>query len=582
MLAKSICVHWFCRSVLAVLMGIAAVGPARAARPQGQDGIIRAHIRAGEFAPALTLARRTSDPKQRDAWLGMIALAQAEAQARDAYLQSAAEIGDDRIRAGVLAGAGVPPPGGRGGAAQPDFDELINLITSTVRPTTWDVVGGPGAISPFPTGVWVDPRGVLYPMARQDATGNLAALRAASRPRAGREENARRNSPLRMISLPRLEKYVQLRLAAGQQPTETMQLLAGLYRIRYVFIYPESGDVVLAGPAGDWTAGLEGAILNAETGRPVVRLDDLAVVFRRMICGGPDAKFGCLITPRPEGLARLQAFLQQSNQRPIHAESRGNWLKQLRAQVGKQDIEVYGLDPRTRAARVMVEADYRMKLIGMGLEKGVPGVVDYLHLIKLAPGEPPPPMTVLRWWFTLDYDAVLASRDRLAFAFRGQGVKVESENERLSAGGKRVHTGESDSLNRRFARSFTEHFEELSQKYPIYGELRNLCDLALAGALIREENAAENAGWHLTCFGDPQAFPVELAQAPKEVDTVMNYRIINRVHILAGVSGGVSIWPATLVSRRTMGVENDSEIENQRSAAAANGRNLANGGWWWD
>ena len=32
---------------------------------------------------------------------------------------------------------------------QRDFDSLIDLITSTVRPTTWDSVGGPGAIAPF-------------------------------------------------------------------------------------------------------------------------------------------------------------------------------------------------------------------------------------------------------------------------------------------------------------------------------------------------------------------------------------------------------------------------------------------------
>ncbi len=38
--------------------------------------------------------------------------------------------------------------GGPGGA---DFDSLINLITSTVPPTTWDDVGGPGAIGPFET-----------------------------------------------------------------------------------------------------------------------------------------------------------------------------------------------------------------------------------------------------------------------------------------------------------------------------------------------------------------------------------------------------------------------------------------------
>ena len=58
-----------------------------------------------------------------------------------------------------------------------------------------------------------------------------------------------------MVSLTRLEKQVQLLLAAGRQPSEEMQVLAGLQRIEYVFVYPESGDLVLAGPAGDWTRG---------------------------------------------------------------------------------------------------------------------------------------------------------------------------------------------------------------------------------------------------------------------------------------------------------------------------------------
>jgi outer membrane protein assembly factor BamD (BamD/ComL family) len=32
-----------------------------------------------------------------------------------------------------------------------DFDSLIEIISSTVEPTTWDEVGGPGSIAPFPT-----------------------------------------------------------------------------------------------------------------------------------------------------------------------------------------------------------------------------------------------------------------------------------------------------------------------------------------------------------------------------------------------------------------------------------------------
>lgn len=40
-------------------------------------------------------------------------------------------------------------PGGLGGGSQPDFDSLIELLTTTVAPTTWSEVGGAGSIERF-------------------------------------------------------------------------------------------------------------------------------------------------------------------------------------------------------------------------------------------------------------------------------------------------------------------------------------------------------------------------------------------------------------------------------------------------
>ena len=316
--------------------------PAAAADPK--DALIQAQIAAGEFAPAVALAQQEADPQQRDAWLAKIAVAQASAGARDASIRSAAAIGDDRTRADTLSTAAAIPLGGQGGGSDADFESLMDLMKSTVAPATWDDVGGPGTMSKFPSGVYVNARGTLKPLLKEELAGDLAALRARSGPRQGGED-ARRSSPLRMVSLTRLEKQVQLLLAAGRQPSEEMQVLAGLQRIEYVFIYPESGDLVLAGPAGDWTRGPENILVGAESGRPVVRLDDLVVVMRQMM-SGPQAAFGCLIKPRQEGLARVQTFVSESNKRPIAPEQRKHWLEQLRDQVGKQDIEVYGLDPR--------------------------------------------------------------------------------------------------------------------------------------------------------------------------------------------------------------------------------------------
>ena len=75
----------------------------------------------------------------------------------------------------------------------------------------------------------------------------------------------------------------------------------------------------------------------------------------------------------------------------------------------------------------MVEADYRMKLVGMGLEEGVLGVPSYLSMIRVPPGQPAPPMDVLRWWFTLAYDSVVATAQHDAFEYAAREYKCSAK-----------------------------------------------------------------------------------------------------------------------------------------------------------
>jgi len=556
---------------------------AGAAAGQQPDARFQALLAAGEFAPAMAAARSAATPDEHDRLLARLAAAQAGAGARNAALRTAGEIYDDRARSDAIGRVASVPLGGLGGGQAADFDSLMELITSTIEAESWVEAGGLGSIAPFPTGVFVDAEGTLKPLLKRDEAGRLAALHAAGgtwRPHAGAWTTpaVRRSTPLRMVSLPRLERQVQLRLAAGQQPTEAMQTLAGLQRIEHLFVYPEQRDLVVAGPAGDWQRDAENRIVSTETGLPVVRLVDLVVVLRHAM-SGRNAQFGCAITPTQEALARVQTFVKESNKRPVAVNRRSAWLEELRSTLGKQEIEVYGLDPRTRAARVLVEADYRMKLVGMGIEEGVPGVTSYLETVAARPGGPPP-MGVLRWWFTLNYDAVEASPDRRAFAIRGQGAKVLSENELLTAQGKRVHTGQSDELNRRFAHDFTRHFDALARKYPVYADLRNVFDLALVSALIEAEGLADRVGWHLTCFGDAAGYPVGLAPAPTQVDTVVNHRVIRRDTFIAGVSGGVSVDPAPLVSAGAIRIDQSGRLGRRHDEAKPDKPPLE--AWWWE
>jgi hypothetical protein len=551
-----------------------------AADPQAK---IAEQLAVGEFGPAIKTARSVVDPMQRDKLLGDIAAAQAAAGAPNAALATAADIASDLARKAALGSmksrtrpGNAAQPGGRGGMMMADFDSLIELITGTLKPDSWDDVGGPGAIDEFRGGVYVDTAGLMSKLPPRTDSSLIAVHRAGQD--ISQTGEARRASVLRKVSLTRLEREVQLLHAQGHAPSEAMQTLAGLTHVKYVLVYPDTGDIVIAGPAGDWRRDAEGRFLNSATSAPVLQLDDFVVTLHNAY--GELGRFGCSITPRQDNLAAAKAVNEKWSLRPLRTGEREKWLNEFRTAMGRQDIEMYGIDRRTHAGRVLIEADYRMKLVGIGLEEGTPGVASYLSTVQLDKNGNPPPMNVLRWWFTLNYDAVAASPTRDAFELRGPGVKVLSENELLNERGERVHTGDSDELTKRFAQSFTKHFDELSVKYPIYAELRNVFDLSLVAAIIHSHDLANQVGWNLTHFGADGEYRPMLAHAPTEVESVINRRIIGGRTVVAAVSGGVRAEPRSISQRETVKTDDSGAIPGQRQASTP--QNLPRNAWWWD
>ncbi|HEX4129973.1 MAG TPA: DUF1598 domain-containing protein [Pirellulales bacterium] len=562
---------------VAVVVGFAVPPcPALADNPD----LLRQQLDAGEFTGAVEQAQKFADPTARDAALGQVARAQAAAGAGGASLATASFLSDDLRRQALLDDIRREPIGGQGGGVQPDFNSLIELLTSTIAPQTWSDVGGAGAVKQFTGGVHVDAEGAMRRAERQPIdpvrADELALLREQA-PKVTASGDPRRESSMRKISLPRLERAVQLRLAAGHSPDEDMQLLAGLERVEYIFVYPETRDLVIAGPAGAWQTDAEGRPASIRSGRPVVQLDDLVLMLRHVLLSD-DGRFGCSIDPTTERLAATQAYLDESRNRPLKPGQREAWLEGLRSRLGAQQISVRGIDPHSRAARVLVEADYRMKLVGIGLEPGTLEVPSYLAMIRVAPGQAPPPLSVLRWWFTLSDDALVADTQRQAFTIRGPSVQVLGENEFISQQGERTASGKADELNAEFAHNFTKHFAALTEKYPIYAELQNIFDLALVAALVKHEHAADRIGWHLTCFGRGGAFPFATGAAPATVETVINHRVINGRHIVAAVSGGVVADPAASLGRLP---EDRSGRASSRWQSAAPTNDVADR-WWWD
>ena len=397
-------------------------------------------------------------------------------------------VGSDRFNTGGSTGATVQ--NGGGGITTADFTTLMQLLQNTVGSETWEANGsGNGTMFPFPTGVYVDAEGTLNRIRKSNRT--FASMRDFEDTLLAKS-SVHQPSKLRKVSLNRLERAVQLRVAQGKEPTDTMMYLAGLTEIRYVMIDPELGEVIIAGPAGAWKQNEKGKVISAVDEQPVLLLDDFVVCLRNAF--SKKGKFGCAIVPRKENLAATREYV---------STAKGNgtkWQKGLQEALGQQDIDVFGVSPKSHAARVLVEADHHMKLLGMGIEPSINSVPSYLKRVELDVNGNPPPMDVVRWWFALNYEQLIANEEQTLFEFRGPGVKVLAETEMINKQGDRIHTGKAVGPTKTFARDFTEHFSKLAKIYPVYDELKNVFDLAIVANMIREFKLADRANWGFSYF----------------------------------------------------------------------------------
>ena len=122
-----------------------------------------------------------------------------------------------------------------------------------------------------------------------------------------------KTSELRAVSLKQLEATIARCRAEGRDLPEEVEYLAGLQRVRYVFVYPEQHDVVLVGPAEGWKIDDLGNVVGQSTNRPVLLLDDLMAALRS---GGASRTepITCSIDPTPSGLQALQNLMQTAHQ----------------------------------------------------------------------------------------------------------------------------------------------------------------------------------------------------------------------------------------------------------------------------
>lgn len=436
--------------------------------------------------------------------------------------------------------------------------------------------GGGGQQSAF-SGVMVDASGVLHRNLAADPGGQLIQQRIRES-LAQLDGDLKKPSKLRKVSLTRLERILKERIANGGAADGTMKSLAGLTRIDYVFCYPETKDIVLAGPAEPWATDPAGRQRGVETGRPVIELQDVVTALRAFPPSGKSKQqplIYCSIDPTAEGLSRMQQFLQQFGRQATPRDTQFI-VEQLRDRLGLQVVSVGGVPATTHFAQVLVEADYRMKLIGIGLEKPPVRLKSYVARANPAAVAR---NAMQRWYFMPDYECLRVSEDGLAMEVVGEGVKLVGEDEFVGRDGTRKSVGRSNRASNAFTATFTKMFPKLAEQSPVYAQLRNCIDLAVVAAFIQDRDLYGEVDWNMSLLGSEADFPVETYNAPQQVATAVNSMWKGNT-LMTPIGGGVEIRPTLALEPANLLSDDEGEVSTKRSELAV--PQLADDQWWWD
>ncbi|WP_197355455.1 DUF1598 domain-containing protein [Aureliella helgolandensis] len=453
--------------------------------------------------------------------------------------------------------------GAAGGAAQADFDTLMNLIQQTVDPDSWLSQGGTSNILPYPSGVFIDPQGMLRHV---EVSGDLST-QLASPASQSQQLSWRTPSRLRVISLKELDAEIYSCALAGQRPTAEVLQLAGLSRIEFVQVDLEHEDVLLAGPAGDASLGFH--------------LEDVAVV--ASLAGPNRPPLGCTIEPTDDGLRAAQKWLEQPGVLRQLARQPQSMTEQLQDQIGAHHVRVFGMNGRTATAVALVAADEHMKQVGFGTAKVHPNVRSYFDFMDH--DNSAAAQSLVRWWFTYASQRIHANPQRDLFRLPDENVVVMSEQQWVGQAG-RAPTGKRDPAADSFAAEFSSALPTLRASHRDYARLCAVFEAALATQLVVEATGQPSLdAWfpNLCGLGTAQS---DLAVEPKSVAGLTTWHKLKNGTVVAVVSGGVTMDPRTMASRdqwqtsdfltrSVVPTSPDSTAEPHSTAVPVRR-------WWWD
>lgn len=382
------------------------------------------------------------------------------------------------------------------------------------------------------------------------------------------DQDISQSTSMRMISLRGLEDAINETHRSGQPLPAEVQYMAGLQRVEFVVLSPETNDVILAGPAEGWKVNADGSVVGASTNRPVIHLEDFLVAMRSVDAANQGSGISVSIDPTDQGVQQLTQFFSQLAQRREFDPSLQDDVEQA---MGDQEISLTGVPQDSRFAHVLVAADYKMKRIAMGLEpspvKALPSFLDLAVKAKTKAVRTSP-----RFWMECDYQPLAKSDDGNVWQLRGQGVKTLCEETVVSRDG--TQKIKPNRIASKWADAMTKHFDDLAAADATFGELRNVMDLSVVAALMKQQQMTQAVSLEIPAIlGLTEVATTPAWTVPKKVPTQCSFVRLTQSWLVTA-SGGVTV--------DSWGVAENFEVDAKVGEVAQVALQRNADRWWWN
>ena len=316
------------------------------------------------------------------------------------------------------------------------------------------------------------------------------------------------NTRYRAFSLRVLQE--QLNGAVTDRRIESIENFAGITKMIGYIIDQDNADLILYG------------IVDGDL--PKLHLEDFVVALRN-VWGLYRHKYGhhnpaCSIDPYSHNSKRLERIAQSIT--PHISRSLLQEIKQFEeACTALQEVNVYGIPFHTRFAKIMVQADYKMKKYVDGSES-LP-FEDYSCLIDIyiakmirdVENNESPPLVMTNWnrfWF-YPGPQFLTESDNIVRIDRCPVYLLT--NRIYHSGGQLRDSRQVDCLAEKFAEYITLNYNKIKKVLPIYQELENVFRFVALSRAIHLKSAHEKSGIDLSYL--LHQFPIPVDSVNKEL-----------------------------------------------------------------